>query len=269
MLKMTFPINDGESGEYPLTKRGYWVGLSIILASAYSQYLVQGLGPLLVMLFVYGAPIGAVSYLFGFPILRKAFRHNAAALKLGLGLFGLFCLLGILAASSIFRLIVMADPQAANFLNRPNPVLHVPPKFAWVMVWLSLLVVGPVEEYIFRGFVYGGLLNLFKSRHWLGLAFFSSALFAIAHLYYALVYGIASLIIFVELFAVGTGLAVPYYLSGGNLFIPIILHGLYDATGFLAVAVSEEVGILLRTSMIGVGIIVAFVLFLRAIFLRQ
>jgi len=42
-----------------------------------------------------------------------------------------------------------------------------------------------------------------------------------------------------------------------------MIHGAYDATGFIAVATSLDVGILLRGSMILIGIIVAIVLFVQ------
>lgn len=268
ILKETFQSKYNERREYPLSRRGYLLGLAIIFASAYSQYLIKGFGPMLALLIVYGVPVSVASFLFGRAIVRGAFRHTYTALKFGLGLFGIFSLLGILVASGIFSLIVMIDPQAADLLNKPNPVLHVPREFAWIMVWLSLLLVGPAEEYVFRGFVYGGLLNLFRNRHWLSLAFLSSLLFAAAHLYYALVYGIASLALFTELVAIGLALAVTYYLSGGNLFIPALLHGVYDASGFISVAVSQEAGIFLRISMMLVGIVMALTLLARVIWPR-
>jgi membrane protease YdiL (CAAX protease family) len=268
IIKMAFPGEADDHRGSSLSMRGYSIGLSVIFASAYSQYLIKGLGPMLALLIVYGIPISAVSFLSGSAIVRAALRHTSTALKSELSLFGIFSLSGILAGSAIFSLIVMLDPQAANLLNRPNPVLHVPPEFAWIMAWFSVIFIGPAEEYIFRGFVYGGVLSLFKNRHWLSLAFFSSLLFAVAHLYYALVYGIASLALFVELFLIGAAFAITYYLSGGNLLVPAILHGLYDASGFMGVAVSEEVGMLLRMSMMGVGILVALGLFARALFSR-
>jgi membrane protease YdiL (CAAX protease family) len=267
-LQWRGPNNSGERKENPLTQRGYLIGLSIIFASAYSQYLVIGFGTLFALLIVYGVPISVASFLFGSVILRRAFNHTSTALKWGMGLFGISSLGGILGASAIFSVIVVFDPKASYLLHKPNPLLQVPPEYAWIMVWLSLVLVGPAEEYVFRGFVYGGLLSLSKNRHWLSLAFFASLLFALAHLYYALVYGIASLAPFVELLAIGMGLAATYYLSGGNLLIPSILHGLYDATGFLTVALSPEIGLLLRLAMISAGIIVAFGLLVRMMLSR-
>lgn len=64
------------------------------------------------------------------------------------------------------------------------------------------------------------------------LAFLSSVFFAAVHLYYALTYGVASLIPFVDIVAIGMALAITYYHSGGNLLIPALIHGVYDATGF-------------------------------------
>ena len=263
ILERAFQAHPDWQRKHPLTQRAYFIGLGTIFAAAYSQYVVRGFGPILEMLIIYGIPIWVVSFLCGSAILRRTFHNTLPALKFGLGLFGIFSLLGILAASGIFSIIVTIDPQAQSLMQKPNPVLHVPPEFAWIMVWLSLLVVGPAEEYLFRGFVYGGLLSLFKNRHWLLLAFFSSLLFSAAHLYYALVYGIASLALFAELLSIGTAFAATYYLSGGNLFIPILLHGLYDASGFLGVAVSQKVGLLFRISLMAAGILVAVVLLVR------
>jgi membrane protease YdiL (CAAX protease family) len=241
-------------------KRAYFIGLFIIFASAYSQYLVGGLGLIRGMLLVYGVPLLAVSSLWGSTIIRRAFNHMVTALKLGVGFFGAFTLLGLLMGTLIFYILVTLDPAAVNLLHRPNPVLNISPEYAEIMVLLSFVVIGPVEEYLFRGFIYGGLLNLFGDRNWLSLAFISSILFAAAHLYYAFVYGIASLIQFTDLVTFGMAMAATYYLSGGNLLVPALIHGAYDATGFIGIAVSPDVGVLLRGSMILIGILVAIVL---------
>ncbi len=269
ILRGTFPGKDVDPGGKGLSGRRYLIGLSVIFASAYSQYVTREFGPILGMLIIYGVPVWVVSYLFGTNIMKTAFQHTYAALKVGLGLFGLFALLGLVAAALILSLTVMLDPQAENLLNRPNPVLHIPPKFAWVMIGLSMLLVGPAEEYIFRGFVFGGLLNVFGGRHWFALAFFSSALFAAAHLYYALVYGIASLALFSELVSLGLAFAITYHVSGGNLIVPAVLHGVYDATGFLGIAASPQIGMVLRTSLMLIGVLLALGFFAREIFTRR
>jgi membrane protease YdiL (CAAX protease family) len=256
-------LKENRSLKKPITKRSYLIGLFIIFASSYSQYIFGGFGPILGIFIVYGVPVLAVSLLCELAIIRRALNNTSTALKFGLGSFGAFTVLGIVAATAIFFIIVKFDPTAVNLLNKPNPVLNIPPKLAWTMIWVSLLVVGPVEEYLFRGFMYGGLLNLFKGRHWLSLAFISSILFAALHLYYALVYGIVSLVQFTDLVTFGMAMATTYYLSGGNLLVPAVIHGAYDATGFIGVATSLDTGILLRGVMILISVIVAIALLVQ------
>jgi membrane protease YdiL (CAAX protease family) len=251
---------DDRPTEKPITRRSYLIGLLVIFACAYSQYVTAGFGPILGMVVVYGIPILVTGWLWGRGTIGKALGHIDRAFKFGLSFFAAFTILGTIAATAIFFIIVALDPRAVNLLQRPNPVLHTSPESAWMMVWVSFLVVGPAEEYLFRGFVYGGLLSLIKDRHWLGLALFSSMIFAAVHLYYGFVYGIASLVPFTDVVAFGMAMAVTYYLSRGNLLIPALIHGAYDAAGFLGVATSPNLTILLRGAMMLIGIIIGFVL---------
>ncbi len=253
----------------PITKKSYLIGLSIVFASAYSQYLIGDFDPILGIFIIYGVPLLATSLLWGSEIVRKAFNNTFNALKFGLGFFGAFTVLGVLASIVILLILVMLDPRTVSLLQRPNPVLRIEPELAWIIVWFSLLVVGPVEEYIFTGFVYGGLLSLFKNRHWLSLAFISSILFAAVHFYYAIVYDIISIILFTNLMTFAMAMAATYYLSGGNLLVPAMIHGTYDATGFIGVATSPNLGILLRASIILIGIIVAIGLFIQKLLKRK
>ena len=137
------------------------------------------------------------------------------------------------------------------------------PELAWFMVAFSFLVVGPSEEYLFRGFVFGGLLNVSKGRHWLVLALISSIFFAAIHLYYAVTYGVASLVAFADLITFGMAMAATYYVSGGNLLVPARLHGAYDATAYVSIATSSDIGVQLRNLMIVTGIIAALLVFSR------
>jgi hypothetical protein len=56
-------------------------------------------------------------------------------------------------------------------------------------------------------------------------------------------------------------MAATYHISSGNLLIPAAIHGAYDATGFIGVAISSDVGIMLRESLMLIGLIVAFAIF--------
>ncbi len=245
-----------------ITKKTYLVGLVIIFAAVYSQYVIpQGFGLVLGFLVVYGIPVVATGLLWGRAIIRRALSRTATAVKFGLGFFGAFTVLGLVLGIAILFVILYFDPSAENLLFKPNPVLNIPSGLAWVMVLVSFLVVGPAEEYLFRGFVYGGLLSLSNNRHWLSLAFFSALLFAGVHLYYIFVYGLVSLIQLTDLVTFGMAMAATYYYSGGNLLVPAMVHGAYDATAFVGVATSTAIGVALREIMILIGVIVAVVLF--------
>jgi membrane protease YdiL (CAAX protease family) len=246
-----------------LGKTSFIAGLLVILVSGYSQYAISGLNLVSGTLLVYGLPILVTSLIWGRTIISKALRHMYTALRYGLGYFGVFTILGFSAGFLIVFLLTIFDPAATNLLHKPNPVLQVSPELAWFMVAFSLLVVGPSEEYLFRGFVFGGLVNIFKGRHWLVLAFVSSIFFAGVHLYYAVVYGVASLVQFVDLITFGMAMAATYYVSGGNLLVPAIIHGAYDATGYLGVATSSDIGGQLRELMIFIGLIIAVFIFSR------
>jgi membrane protease YdiL (CAAX protease family) len=249
----------------PISRKSYLVGLAAVLGASYSQYLFGGLGPILGMLLVYGVPILVTGLLWGRAIIHKAFSRKRDAIKFGLGLFGALSVLSIFVSNALLVIISNFDPQAVSLLNKPNPVLNVSPDLAWVMVAVSIVIVGPAEEYLFRGFVYGGLLSIFKGKHWIGLAFVSSVIFGAAHLYYAIVYGVTSLLPFTDLVTFGMAMAITYYLSGGNLVIPAVIHGVYDASGFISVASPSGLGILLRWGMTIIGILVAIFLFVKRV----
>jgi membrane protease YdiL (CAAX protease family) len=254
-------FSEQKSLRFPL----YLVGVIVIFAAVYSQYVIH-YGRVLGFIVVYGLPILVVSLIFGKELLRKANRNPNKAWTLGLGLFGGFTVLGLFLSLAALVLILFFDPKSASLLMRPNPVLQLPPGLAWVMVVVSILVVGPAEEYLFRGFIYGGLLSVFKGRHWISLAIVSSLMFTAAHLYYAVTYGVASALPFIDLTTFGLAMAMTYYLSGGNIVIPAIIHGIYDATAFIGVATNMTLGGLLRISFILVGVVYAAVYIRRKTF---
>ena len=246
-----------------LGKTAFVVGLIVILVSVYAQYVIPNLNLISGTLLVYGLPILVTGVIWGRTIIAKALRHMYTAVRYGLGYFGIFTVIGLAVSILILIVLTLLDPSAINLLHKPNPVLQVSPELARFMVGFSFLVVGPSEEYLFRGFVFGGLLNVLKGRHWLFLAFVSSLFFAGVHLYYAVVYGVASLVQFADLITFGMAMAATYYASGGNLLVPAMIHGAYDATGYVGVATSSQIGVQLREVMIVIGLIAAFIVFSR------
>ncbi|MCW4019135.1 MAG: CPBP family intramembrane metalloprotease [Candidatus Bathyarchaeota archaeon] len=250
------------STEKPLNKALYVVGVVVIFAAVYAQYFVP-LGQITGYLVVYGVPTVAVSLIFGKTLLSRAAKNNQSAFKYGLGLFGASTLIALFLSVIALSIILQFKPDALDLLNKPNPVLDVPPSEAWTLIAVSMVIVGPVEEYLFRGFMYGGLLSVFKGKHWLPLAVLSSVLFAAVHGYYAITYEVASVLPFITLTAFGFAMAVTYYWSGGNILVPALIHGLYDATGFLGVATTTEIGLAARFVLIAVGLVFAIFYVLR------
>jgi len=202
-------------------------------------------------------------------LFSRACKNNKDAAKFGLGLFGVLTVVGLFLSIIVLAILLHFDPHAINLLNKPNPVLNVPSNVAWVMIPVSILVVGPVEEYLFRGFINGGLLSMSKGKNWVLLAVVSSVMFASVHAYYAVTYGVASILVFVSLITLGLAMSITYYWSGGNILGPALIHGVYDATAFLGVATSIQIGAAARLVMMFVGIGFAVMYLPQKIGLRQ
>jgi membrane protease YdiL (CAAX protease family) len=242
-----------------LPKKMYVLGVIVIFAAVFMQYFVK-LGQVTGYLVVYGIPVLVVSLMFGRQLLQKANKNGKKALKLGLGLFGALTVIGIFLSVVALLIINNFDPNAMGLLNKPNPVLDVAPNVAWIMIGVSLLVIGPVEEYLFRGFMYGGLLSITKGKHWFPLAIASSFLFALVHVYYLITYGVVSIIPFISIITFSIAMSITYYYSGGNILVPAIIHGVYDATGFLGVATTANAGLAARGTLIFICVLIGFIL---------
>jgi membrane protease YdiL (CAAX protease family) len=242
----------------PLPKILYIIGVLVIFISVYSQYFIR-FGPITGYFVVYGIPIMVVSLFFGKELLTRAGKKNKMAFKFGLGLFGSMMVLGIFLSVIALAVVLQFYPNAANLLTKPNPVLNVSPRDALLLIVVSFLVVGPAEEYLFRGFMYGGLLTITKGKYWMPLAVISSLMFSSVHAYYAITYGVASVVVFINLIAFSIAMSVAYYWTGGNILVPAIIHGLYDATGFLGVATTTTVGVIARGILIAVGLVFAVI----------
>jgi len=246
----------------------YFLGLIVIFGGVYSQYIIHGLGVVPQLLLVYGIPVLVISLILGKSIWRKAFKNTSKGLSFGIAYFGVFVVLSYLAVVALIAIISLYYPQALMPLGKSLPFLEIPSGFAWIMIAVSILIIGPAEEYLFRGFVFGGMLRIFGSSHWVTWAFASSVLFALAHLYYFFIFGLVSLIFFIDIVAVGMALAFAYYLSRGNLVAPALIHGFFDATDFLNIATGTYIGLLLRLLMAVVGIFFAIYLGSRYLYHR-
>jgi hypothetical protein len=99
--------------------------------------------------------------------------------------------------------------------------------FGLLTVW-TLAAFG--EELIFRGYLMNTIKHVFRRKNygWIMACIVNSILFGFGHTYQ----GISGVIL---LAIVGLLYAVFYLGSGRNLWVPILMHGLYDTSAFLVI----------------------------------
>lgn len=134
-----------------------------------------------------------------------------------LGLLGVSELLGIEPVESVIEAPVLADPT-----------------LLLVLAGLSIVLVAPAEEFLFRGVVQGRLRQTFGAPVAVGIA---SLLFASIHLLNLVTVGVGAVVMVAVIFVVGTVLGVAYERTD-NLLVPVLIHGAYNTTLFVVSYVS-------------------------------
>jgi len=96
-----------------------------------------------------------------------------------------------------------------------------------IVVW-TLAAFG--EELIFRGYLMNTLARVLGNKNggWIFACFINSILFGLGHTYQ----GISGVIL---IGIIGLLYALFYLGSGRNLWVPILIHGLYDTSAFLVI----------------------------------
>ena len=109
------------------------------------------------------------------------------------------------------------------------------------LVVLSVLVIGPSEELLFRGVVQRYLSGAFSRAGAIGVA---SVLFTAVHVptFLLAASGLTSVVAAATIFAISVTLGYAYALTD-NLVVPTIVHGVYDATLFGVVYVALQLGL--------------------------
>jgi membrane protease YdiL (CAAX protease family) len=245
----------------------YSVGVGVVVLAILSQYFVPEAWPASRAVYgslagdvaiVYVLPIAVFSVLVGAGPIRTWRANLSRATVQGLGWYGLMGLVALVVTIGLVLLYEVADPGALKLLEKPNPALQAAAGNPWFFVGFSF-VVGALEETIFRGWIFGFWTG--RTDSWLLPAVLSSLLFAALHVYYSTTYGVAAPLIFPTLFLLGFAFAATYHTTGGNLVVPAVLHGAYDATAYLTL-VSLSVGTELRYLLLLVGVVVGLVYYL-------
>lgn len=133
---------------------------------------------------------------------------------------------GLLALSNALGIEPVESVIEAPVLANPSLLL--------VLAALSIVVVAPAEELLFRGVVQGRLRRTFGPIVAIGVA---SLLFASIHLLNLVALGGGAVVMVAVIFVVAVVLGAAYERTG-NLTVPILVHGAYNTTLFVTSFVS-------------------------------
>lgn len=147
---------------------------------------------------------------------------------LGFAVLATIVLFGALALASVVieQLGLTTTEHSVAQSAEENPAALLP------LIPLSILITGPTEELLFRGVIQTRLREALDSDG--GAVVIAAAVFALVHVpAYGLTsgFGTALLTTLAVLFLLGSLLGAAYEYTG-NLLVPIIAHGIYNAIVF-------------------------------------
>ncbi len=134
-------------------------------------------------------------------------------------------LLGWGGVGFVFTQLLGIEPAESSIIEQgiQNPTLLL------ILVPLSILIVGPGEELLYRGIVQGSLRRVLGP---VGAISIASAVFASIHVFGLIGAPLETLATLLTVFTLALVLGATYELSG-NLFVPALVHGLFNASQFL------------------------------------
>jgi hypothetical protein len=216
-----------------------WV-LTVVAGAFVVAAVLSSLGAALLRPFglTYGTPLGRVlisAFQFvGFGAVALAYfaayddwallRVRVPTLRdLGWTALGFVGLLGLLYASSAVYRYTSLEPAESTLIafGQGEPV------FFLYLIPLTLLLVGPAEELLFRGAVQGTLVREYGPAPGIAAA---SAVFALIH--WSSYAGEGLLVTLSTVLLLGGLLGVLYHLTE-NIVVPAVAHGLFNAVQFL------------------------------------
>ncbi|AFK18504.1 CPBP family intramembrane metalloprotease [Haloferax mediterranei ATCC 33500] len=199
------------------------LSLGLVLDTTTSVFVVAALLPS--QLAFAGVGLLAMLALLGSVSVRTPTRGDLVWVALGLG--GSFAAVAVLV---IISTVVDLGPLQSAV----GEAATVDPELLVALAVLSILVIAPAEEFLFRGAIQGRLRKNFGPFGAIGIA---SAIFASLHVFNFIGGGIVVLVPVAVLFLVGVVLGYVYERTG-NLVVPIAVHALYNATLFLSAFVT-------------------------------
>ncbi len=146
---------------------------------------------------------------------------------------GYVAALSLVFASAVLLTIFQVQPETSNQaaeLGMENPELLL-----W-LVPISILVVAPGEELLFRGVVQGRLREAYVARIAIPL---TAALFALVH-YFSLTGGAGARLTAIAILFFPSLVFGYAYERTQNLLVPILIHGVYNSTLVLLLYLTIE-----------------------------
>jgi membrane protease YdiL (CAAX protease family) len=146
---------------------------------------------------------------------------------------GYVAALGLVFAAGLLLTALQVQPETTNQaaeLGMENPAILL-----W-LVPLSLLVIAPAEEFLFRGVIQGRLREAFDAP---AAILLTAGLFALIHFTSLTGAAGARMIAIAILFLPSLVFGVAYERTK-NLLVPILIHGTYNSTLILLVYVTIE-----------------------------
>lgn len=134
-------------------------------------------------------------------------------------------LLGWQGIGFVFTQLLGIEPAESTIIEQgfQNPTLLL------VLVPLSILVVGPGEELLYRGIVQGSIRRVLGP---IGSILIASGVFASIHVFGLIGSPLETLATLLTVFTLALVLGTIYELSE-NLIVPALVHGLFNASQFL------------------------------------
>ncbi|MHA1698482.1 MAG: lysostaphin resistance A-like protein [Promethearchaeota archaeon] len=151
----------------------------------------------------------------------KLGKDSLTALFYGMGMVGIEILLMYLITYLIKALQI--DFQEDEFINQVTTPTN--PGSLIILIATMILIVGPTEEFLFRGYLQQGLESSMTKNKALILSAF---IFAIVHVAPMMFAGISNIIMMLPYFVISL-LLCSLYSKLGNLNILILTHGIYNS----------------------------------------
>lgn len=200
-------------------------GLAVVPAL---QLGLPSTSPFTFALTIIGAGLGFTATVAAYLAYRDAgidyIGHRVPSLSdLGWVFGGYVAVIGSVMVIGVLLQLVGSSPDTTNQAAAQG--MENPELFLW-FIPLSLFVVGPAEELLFRGVVQGRLRESFGP--WVAVPV-AAGLFALIH-FFALTGGAADRFIAIGILFVPSLVFGVAYERTGNIVVPTLIHGTYNAT---------------------------------------